>query len=39
MSLTTICSLLSAAREFFMNSTYIMYRKEKTNVFGLTWPK
>ena len=39
MSLTAI-SLLEWAREnFFMNSTYIMSRKEKSNLFKLRRPK
>ena len=39
MSLTVICSLESARRKFFMNSTYIMSRKWESNVFGLKRPK
>ena len=39
MSLTAIHSLESARRKFFMNSTYIMSRKWKSNVFGLSRPK
>ena len=35
MSLTAISSLESARRKFFMNSTYIMSRKQESNVFGL----
>ena len=35
MSLTTNSSLKSARRIFFMNSTYIMSRKQESNVFGL----
>ena len=35
MSLTAISSLQSARRKFFMKPTYIMSRKEETNVFGL----
>ena len=34
MSLTA-----SARRKFFMNSTYIMSRKQESNVFGLRRPK
>ena len=29
----------SARRKFFINSTYIMTRKQKSNVFGLSRPK
>ena len=39
MNLTTISSLESARRKFFINSTYIMSRKKESNVFGLRWPK
>ena len=39
MSLTTISSLESGRRKFFMNSTYIMSRKYESNVFGLRRPK
>ena len=39
MSLTAISSLQSARRKFFMKPTYIMSRKEETNVFGLNRPK
>ena len=39
MSLTAINSLESARRKFFMNSTYMMSRKYKGNVFGLRRPK
>ena len=39
VSLTTISSLESARREFFMNSTYIMSRKFESNVFFLRTPK
>ena len=39
MSLTGICSPESARRKFFMNSTYIMSRKKKQNIFGLRRPK
>ena len=39
MSLTTNSSLESARRKFFMNSTYIMSRKQEPNVFGLRKPK
>ena len=34
MSLTAISLLESARRKFFINSTYIMSRKQDTNVFG-----
>ena len=39
MSLTSISSLESGRRKFFMNSTYIMSRKKESNVFGLRRPK
>ena len=39
MSLTAISSIESARRKFFMNSTYIMSSKQKSNVFGLRRPK
>ena len=39
MSLTAISSLESARRKFFMNSKYIMSRKQESNVFGLRKPK
>ena len=39
MSLTAIHSLESTRRKFFMNTTYIMCRKEESNVFGLSRPK
>ena len=39
MSLTAINSLESATRKLFMNSTYIMSRKQESNVFGLRRPK
>ena len=39
MSLTAISSLESTRRKFFMNSTYIMSRKMKSNVFVLRRPK
>ena len=39
MSLTAIISFESAIRKFFMNSTYIMSRKQESNVFGLRTPK
>ena len=39
MSLSANSSLGSARRKFFMNSTYIMSRKYKSNVFGLRRPK
>ena len=34
MTLTAISLLESATRKFFMNSTYIMSRKQESNVFG-----
>ena len=34
LSLTATSSLLSARRKFLMNSTYIMSRKQESNVFG-----
>ena len=34
MGLTAISSLESARIKFFMNSTYIMSRKQESNVFG-----
>ena len=39
MTLTAISSMDSARRKFFINSTYIMYRKKESNVFGLRRPK
>ena len=39
MSLTGISSLESTRRKFFMNSTYIMSRKQESNVFVLRRPK
>ena len=39
MNLTAIISLESTRRNFFMNSTYIMSRKQESNVFGLRRPK
>ena len=39
MSLTTICSLESARRKFFINPTYIMSREYESNVFRLRRPK
>ena len=39
MSLTATCSLESARRKFFMNSTYIMSSKYDSNVFALSRPK
>ena len=39
MSLTAISSLKSARRKFFVKPTYIMSRKQETNVFGLCRPK
>ena len=35
MSLTAISLWESARRKFFMNSTYIVSRKQESNVFGL----
>ena len=34
MSLTGICSPDNARRKIFMNSTYIMSRKQEQNIFG-----
>ena len=34
MTLTPLCSLESARKKFFMNSTYIMSRKWESKVFG-----
>ena len=39
MSLSAKSSLESTRRKFFMKSTYIMSRKEESNVFGLSRPK
>ena len=39
MSLTSIRTLQSARRKFFMKPTYIMSRKEESKVFGLSRPK
>ena len=39
MSLIAICSLESARRKFFMNSTQNMCKNFESNVFGLTTPK
>ena len=39
MTLTANSSKESARRKFFMNSTYIMSRKQESNVFGLRRPK
>ena len=39
MNLTAIISLESTRRKFFMNSSYIMSRKQESNVFGLRKPK
>ena len=39
MSLIAIRTLESGKRKFFMNSTYIMFRKMQSNVFGLRRPK
>ena len=35
MILTAISSFEWATRKFFMNSTYIMSRKQESNVFGI----
>ena len=35
MSLRTISLCESARRKFFLNSTYIMSRKQESNIFGL----
>ena len=39
MILTAISSLESARRKFFMNSMYIMSRKQESNAFGVRRPK
>ena len=39
MSLTAICSLESARRKLFMNSTQNMSKNLDLNVFGLRRPK
>ena len=39
MNLTTICSLESAKRKFFMNPTQKMCKNLESNVFGLSRPK
>ena len=39
MNLKAIISLESTRRKFFMNSSYIMSRKQESNVFGLRRPK
>ena len=39
MSLTAMNLLECARRKFFMNSTYIMSRKNDSNVFALSRPK
>ena len=39
MSLTTLSSLESARRKFFINPTYIISRKKESNVFRLSRPK
>ena len=39
MSLTGNSSFESARRKFFMHLTYIMSKKEESNVFGLRRPK
>ena len=38
MSLTTNSSVESARVKFLMNTTYIMFRKLESNVFGLWKP-
>ena len=39
MSLTAMSLLESARRKFFMNSKYIISRKQDSHVFGLRWAK
>ena len=39
MRVTAISSLEWARRKFFMNWTYIMSRKQESNVFALRRPK
>ena len=39
MSLSAKSSFPSTRRKFFMNSTYIMSRKQESNVFWLRRPK
>ena len=39
MTLTPLISLESGRKKFLMNSTYIVSRKWKSNVFGLRRPK
>ena len=39
MSLTAICSVESARRKLFMNSTKNMCKNFESNVFGLRRPK
>ena len=39
MTLTPISSLESARKKILMNSTYIMFIKWESNVFGLRRPK
>ena len=39
MTLTPLSSLESRRKKFLINSTYIMSRKWKSNVFGLRRPK
>ena len=39
MTLTPLCSLESARKNFLMNSTYIMSKTWESNVFGLKRPK
>ena len=39
MSLTAMGLIESATIKFFINSTYIMYRKKDSNLFGLRRPK
>ena len=38
MTLTPLSSLESAKKTLLMNSTYIMFRKWESNVFGLRRP-
>ena len=39
MTLTSITSLESATRKFFMNSTDMMPKKKESNAFGVRKPK
>ena len=39
MSLTAMYLQESARRKFFLNNTYIMSRKQESNVFSLRRPK